>query len=125
MVNDCTFLCQFWFSTQKFQEYSDDEEECQAKKNRKEENKKKNPEKEKQRLERKREKEEQINESTVYICGLPSDYGVRHVKELFQNFGVRKVNLLKYPDGTSKCSGFVTCTSRDQAQEAIDQDRLT
>ena len=98
-------------------DYSDDEQEKLAKKNRREENKKRNPEKEKERVERKRAKEEQTNESTVYICGLPVDYGVRHIKELFQSFGVKKVNLLKYPDGSSRSSGFVTCGSREQAQE--------
>lgn len=102
------------------QDYSDDEQEKQAKKNRREENKKRNPEKEKERVERKRAKEDKTNESTVYICGLPVDYGVRHIKELFQSFGVKKVNLLKYPDGSSRSSGFVTCGSREQAQAAID-----
>jgi len=102
------------------QEFSDDEEEKQAKKSRRDEHKKKNPEKERERLERKRVKEEAINEATVYICGLPGDYGVRHIKELFQSFGVKKVNLLKNGDGSSRQSGFVTCGSRDQAQAAID-----
>lgn len=100
----------------KIKDYSDDEQEKQAKKNRREENKKRNPEKEKERVERKRAKEDKTNESTVYICGLPVDYGVRHIKELFQSFGVKKVNLLKYPDGSSRSSGFVTCGSREQAQ---------
>ena len=37
-------------------------------------------------------------------------------------FGAKKVHLLRYPGtGESKCSGFVTCVSREKAEEAIDR----
>ena len=36
-------------------------------------------------------------------------------------FGVKKVHLLRYPDNTSKCSGFVTCQSKEKAMEAIER----
>lgn len=36
-------------------------------------------------------------------------------------FGAKKVHLLRYPDNTSKCSGFVTCQSKEKATEAIER----
>ena len=41
--------------------------------------------------------------------------------ELFQAFGPKKINLLKWPDGQSKSSGFVTLASKEKAQESIDR----
>ena len=57
----------------------------------------------------------------VNSSGLPQDFRECDIKELFRSFGVRRVNLLKYPDGTSKSSGFVTCVSREKAEEAIEK----
>ena len=36
-------------------------------------------------------------------------------------FKLKKVHLLRYPDGSSKCSGFVTCQSKELASSAIER----
>jgi len=101
-------------------DYSDDEEEKNAKSKLKEK-RKVDPAIEAERAEKRRLKEEKIQESTVYICGLPPDFRERDIKELFQAFGPKKINLLKWPDGQSKSSGFVTLASKEKAQESIDR----
>ena len=61
------------------QDYSDDEEEKNAK-SRLKEKRKVDPAIELERAEKRRLKEEKIQESTVYICGLPPDFRERDIK---------------------------------------------
>ena len=91
-----------------------------------------------------KKKKQLASESTLYINGLPSDFKESNIKgtfvitksfckdhkpliisyflELFKMFGAKKVHLLRYPDtGDSKCSGFVTCASKEKAEEAIER----
>ena len=60
-------------------DYSDDEEEKNAKSKLKEK-RKVDPAIEAERAEKRRLKEEKIQESTVYICGLPPDFRERDIK---------------------------------------------
>ena len=50
-----------------------------------------------------------------------SECSLQPSSELFQAFGPKKINLLKWPDGQSKSSGFVTLASKEKAQESIDR----
>lgn len=105
----------------KFLEFSDDEAEKSSRQAHKERNKRKQETTTTPQTEAKRIKEEKTLDSTLYICGLPPDFRESSIKDLFKMFGVKKVHLLRYPDNTSKCSGFVTCQSKEKAMEAIER----
>jgi hypothetical protein len=62
-----------------FQDYSDDEDEKGRKNNNREKNKRK-PELSEEQVETKRLKEVKVNESTLYICGLPPDFRESNIK---------------------------------------------
>ncbi|CBY35282.1 unnamed protein product, partial [Oikopleura dioica] len=107
----------------KYQDFSDDEAEKETaralKKSRQEA---RESTRESEGLPAKKKKESEPN-TTVYICGLSLEFRESTIKELFLGVGVnvKRVKLLRTPNGETRCAAVVNLRSAKDAFKSIEK----
>ncbi|CBY24526.1 unnamed protein product [Oikopleura dioica] len=107
----------------KYQDFSDDEAEKEiARALKKSRQEARESTRESEGLPAKKKKESEPN-TTVYICGLSLEFRESTIKELFLGVGVnvKRVKLLRTPNGETRCAAVVNLRSAKDAFKSIEK----